>query len=209
MNSCHKDPSTNPSWFYKYNSAWTEGINNSIRNESCPVLIGTLLDLHRAADALKNDETLDSLISEGFWIFDVQSGSGLLSKIEHELIVGYFDDLIGYIYDGVDASKWVGEREFDTGRNRSAYECEDNSEWILRRDTWREGKGVSVAVPSSTIPSESVNLQNPGNSKNCGDFETYVDAKEWFDKYFVDFGDVAKLDSDGDGEPCESLPGGP
>jgi len=52
-------------------------------------------------------------------------------------------------------------------------------------------------------------LVNPGNSKNCSDFTTYSEAKQWFDTYFEDFGDVARLDGDGDGEPCESLPGGP
>jgi hypothetical protein len=31
----------------------------------------------------------------------------------------------------------------------------------------------------------------------------------WFDTYFPYYGDVAGLDGDNDGEPCESLPGGP
>ena len=50
---------------------------------------------------------------------------------------------------------------------------------------------------------------NPGDSKNCGDFVDYAEAKEWFDTYYEYYGDVAKLDSDDDLEPCESLPGGP
>lgn len=50
---------------------------------------------------------------------------------------------------------------------------------------------------------------NPGDSKNCGDFATYTEAKAWFDTYFPFYGDIANLDADGDGEPCESLPGGP
>ena len=33
--------------------------------------------------------------------------------------------------------------------------------------------------------------------------------KAWFDTYFPYYGDVARLDGDNDGEPCESLPGGP
>lgn len=50
---------------------------------------------------------------------------------------------------------------------------------------------------------------NPGDSKNCSSFSTYAEAKAWFDTYFPYYGDVARLDSDSDGEPCESLPGSP
>jgi hypothetical protein len=51
--------------------------------------------------------------------------------------------------------------------------------------------------------------EDPGNTKNCSDFSTYAAAKAWFDTYFPYYGDVARLDGDNDGEPCESLPGGP
>ena len=67
---------------------------------------------------------------------------------------------------------------------------------------------ATTAVPTDTI-SSGASGGNPGNVKNCGDFDSYLEAKEWFDTYFADYGDVASLDSNGDGEPCESLPGGP
>ena len=73
-----------------------------------------------------------------------------------------------------------------------------------------------VTVPSTTttttITTTSTTItvpDNPGNSKNCSDFETYLEAKNWFDNYYPYYGDVAGLDGDGDQEPCESLPGGP
>ncbi|KAJ8599016.1 hypothetical protein CTAYLR_007686 [Chrysophaeum taylorii] len=47
---------------------------------------------------------------------------------------------------------------------------------------------------------------NPGDAKNCADFETYEDAKRFFDAYFDLYGDVANLDRDGDGIPCPRLP---
>ena len=47
---------------------------------------------------------------------------------------------------------------------------------------------------------------NPGNTKNCSDFDTREDAQEWFDRYFPHYGDVARLDRNGDGQACESLP---
>jgi putative cell wall-binding protein len=59
--------------------------------------------------------------------------------------------------------------------------------------------------PEPTIPPPP----NPGDTKNCSDFATYAEAKAWFDTYFPFYGDVANLDADGDGIPCESLPGAP
>jgi len=50
-------------------------------------------------------------------------------------------------------------------------------------------------------------LANPGDTKNCADFKTYAEAKSWYDTYFPFYGDVAKLDGNRDGIPCESLPG--
>ena len=44
---------------------------------------------------------------------------------------------------------------------------------------------------------------NPGDTKNCGDFATYAQAKAWFDTYYPHYGDIAKLDQDGDRIPCE------
>lgn len=49
--------------------------------------------------------------------------------------------------------------------------------------------------------------ENPGDTKNCGEFATQTEAQRWFDFYFPQFGDVANLDRDGNGVPCESLPG--
>jgi len=50
---------------------------------------------------------------------------------------------------------------------------------------------------------------NPGNSKNCGDFSNYAQAKAWFDTYYPYYGDVGQLDRDKDLIPCESLSGSP
>jgi len=50
---------------------------------------------------------------------------------------------------------------------------------------------------------------NPGDSKNCSDFASYTDAKQWFDYYRPAYGDVAKLDPDRNLIPCPELPGAP
>ena len=67
---------------------------------------------------------------------------------------------------------------------------------------------LPISAPAITTATESATPENPGDTKNCGDFENYDQAKAWFDTYFPYYGDVARLDGDNDGEPCESLPGG-
>ena len=69
---------------------------------------------------------------------------------------------------------------------------------------------TTTSTTTTTVPSTTTTIpDNPGDTKNCSDFETYQEAKTWFDTYFPYYGDVAGLDGDGDEEPCESLPGGP
>ena len=46
---------------------------------------------------------------------------------------------------------------------------------------------------------------NPGDSKDCTDFVTQPEAQAWHDFFSPFFGDVALLDSDGDGIACEGL----
>jgi hypothetical protein len=40
----------------------------------------------------------------------------------------------------------------------------------------------------------------------CSDFRTYEEALSYYEKYYPYYGDVAKLDRDGDGVPCSGLP---
>ena len=65
----------------------------------------------------------------------------------------------------------------------------------------------STTTTTTTVVSSQPD--NPGDSKNCGDFANYAEAKAWFDKYEPYYGDVARLDRDGDLIPCESLSGAP
>jgi hypothetical protein len=67
---------------------------------------------------------------------------------------------------------------------------------------------TSPTTPPAPPPTQG-GPANPGDSKNCSDFATYAQAKSWFDTYFPKYGDVAHLDADHDGIPCESLPGAP
>ena len=70
---------------------------------------------------------------------------------------------------------------------------------------------TGTAAPTTTVPATTTTARpgNPGNTKNCGDFANYAEAKAWFDTYFPLYGDVAELDADDDGIPCETLSGAP
>ncbi|MDO5495029.1 MAG: excalibur calcium-binding domain-containing protein, partial [bacterium] len=51
-------------------------------------------------------------------------------------------------------------------------------------------------VPTPTMPAD----------KDCSDFRTQREAQAFFDRYFDAYGDFARLDRDGDGRACETLP---
>lgn len=70
-----------------------------------------------------------------------------------------------------------------------------------------EGRFVPL-TPRRIFDSRTA-IVSPGDAKNCTDFTTYADAKEWYDAFFAQFGDVARLDDDGDGIPCESFADAP
>lgn len=62
-------------------------------------------------------------------------------------------------------------------------------------------------APPTTPPAQPP--PNPGDSVNCPDFATWAEANAYYQKYFPYYGDVAKLDFNHDGIPCETLPGHP
>jgi micrococcal nuclease len=74
-----------------------------------------------------------------------------------------------------------------------------------RRGLWNK----CMAKDSTAKNNLSIQQSNPGDIKNCKDFEDYREAKAWYDTYSQLYGDVARLDGDGDGVPCESLSGAP
>lgn len=73
-------------------------------------------------------------------------------------------------------------------------------------------KPVTTVRPTVTIPPVTVaagSAPAKPEDRNCGDFDNWADAKQFFDTYYPYYGDVAHLDNDGDGIPCESLSGSP
>lgn len=64
----------------------------------------------------------------------------------------------------------------------------------------------AATTTSSTVTTAGPAPANPGNTKNCSDFSTQAEAQEWFDTYFPFYGDVARLDTNGNDTACEFLP---
>lgn len=73
------------------------------------------------------------------------------------------------------------------------------------------GTPAAAPLPDTTPapPPTPTQPSNPGDVRNCSDFSTYDQAYAWFMTYYPYYGDVAGLDGNGDGIPCESLPGAP
>jgi hypothetical protein len=78
-----------------------------------------------------------------------------------------------------------------------------------RTSTWSSNRATFTPVigPSPTTGS-SPYYTNGQDIYNCSDFATWSQANAVYQANRVD-GDPNKLDSDGDGIPCESLPGAP
>ena len=160
----------------------------------------------------------------------------LSKKKEYANYLGDSDHLLA-VQSGANRSKGALGPE-DWKPDNTEYWCEYAYDWIRIKSFWNlsatqrewdalsemistcpEGYTYNDATPeplltipttTTTIPNTSTTIPiNPGNTKNCSDFETYLEAKNWFDTYYPYYGDVAGLDGDGDQEPCESLPGAP
>eukprot|EP00536_Pseudo-nitzschia_multiseries_P008742 jgi/Psemu1/198970/e_gw1.228.36.1 len=70
-----------------------------------------------------------------------------------------------------------------------------------------DGGKRRVRDDSSTVTFSKDNPpKNPGDVRGCSDFESYEEALQWYETYQPYYGDVAKLDRDGDGVPCPGLP---
>mmetsp|Transcript_16497 Transcript_16497/g.29824 ORF Transcript_16497/g.29824 Transcript_16497/m.29824 type:complete len:383 (+) Transcript_16497:30-1178(+) len=63
--------------------------------------------------------------------------------------------------------------------------------------------GTSVIVSKRDSP--TTKPSNPGDIVGCSDFDTYEASLAYYEKYSPYYGDVARLDRDGDGVPCPGL----
>ncbi|CAE7221329.1 nucI [Symbiodinium pilosum] len=83
--------------------------------------------------------------------------------------------------------------------------CQVQTVSALKFQVFRTVSGIHH--PKNTVCSDCPCEYSPQELRKttCKDFSTYQEAKAWYDRYFPQFGDVAGLDGDKDGKPCEKL----
>ncbi|WP_372593140.1 DUF4214 domain-containing protein [Actinotalea sp.] len=137
-----------------------------------------------------------------YWLGRLSAGAtryevatGFLYSTEHltEVVDGYYRLLLHRSIDPAGRQTWV--TKIQTGSR--------DEQIIASIVSSAEYRGNVVAPVDPTDPG------NPGNSKDCSDFATWAEAQSWYETYYPLYGDVAKLDSDGDRIACEGLLGAP
>lgn len=130
--------------------------------------------------------------------------------------VGYTDDGGGDLFTDDDDS--IFESDIDKlatagvtkGCNppTNDHYCPDD---LVKRDQMASflARALGLAPINPPPPTSTTAPPNPGDTKNCSDFDTWEEAQAWFDTYYPYYGDVAKLDADNNLIACESLPGAP
>ena len=69
------------------------------------------------------------------------------------------------------------------------------------------GLVIAVVLGLSLSQRSALETTTPGSppaDMDCPQFSSQVEAQAWFDEYFADFGDIGRLDRDGDGRVCTS-----
>lgn len=68
-------------------------------------------------------------------------------------------------------------------------------------------KALAVLAVVMLVACGTGGFDPDGPDRDCGDFDNWADANEFYDA--AKPGDPHRLDQDKDGVPCESLPGAP
>ncbi|WP_430867537.1 S-layer homology domain-containing protein [Demequina aurantiaca] len=114
-------------------------------------------------------------------------------------------------YDEID---WLANEGITTGYD-AGYGCrefkptdaitrEAMAAFVYRYDT---GKGTPLTSTNCSPPKPSApSTPSLPADRDCADFATHAQAQAWFLKYYPAYGDFARLDADGDGKACETLP---
>ena len=62
---------------------------------------------------------------------------------------------------------------------------------------------VGILMMQNKQP-ETSSPASPPADMDCPQFASQVEAQAWFDQYFPEYGDIGRLDRDGDGRVCTS-----
>ncbi len=166
-----------------------------------------------------------------FWSTKFKGHFFTTSEAEKDLVIAIYDDatwlfegIAYYVYpvepaylDTVTVARFWSQDNKHHFYTASAAERDQviaiypDHQWAYEQDAFRVPSSAVVEAPlPSVTPVTAVtppaSPSNPGDTKNCGDFSTQGSAQAWFNTYYPAYGDVAKLDADGNLIACESLP---
>jgi hypothetical protein len=86
-------------------------------------------------------------------------------------------------------------------RSCSTSSTNENPLFVAEFEDYTDPNEETTTTTKGMIPPP-----NPGDTVGCSDFETYEDSLRYYERYFPYYGDVARLDRNGDGIPCPKLP---
>ena len=86
----------------------------------------------------------------------------------------------------------------------TAAPASNNNRSSAHDDGWTAQISATTPTTVATMVTTSV-PDNPGDAVNCADFATWQEAQDWFDTYAPHYGDVAFMDTNGNGVACEKL----
>ena len=137
--------------------------------------------------------------------------SSLLSNFDYEGMMNEMTNL-----EDTARSKGIGIFKVCDGTNDSDDDAVTTSNFIAEFEPMEYtteiqygddgGKSVLVSNSDKQASSSSIPPTNPGDVRGCSDFTYYEDALGYYERFYPYYGDVAKLDRDGDGVPCPGLP---
>ena len=89
------------------------------------------------------------------------------------------------------------------GENDNVFEAQFEPLELTTETRWSADGGKTVLRGRDKAESLP---PNPGDKVGCSDFAYYEDALKYYENFYPYYGDVGKLDRDGDGVPCPGLP---
>jgi len=147
--------------------------------------------------------------------------------IESDSTQGEFDKygrLLAYVYlpDGTSFNKYMIEQGYGHEytynlpyKYQSEYKNAEEQARVTKTGLWADGVCEDNSVLTTSTPAPESQTTTPvvnsqyvcsSNYYNCGDFSTHNEAQKAYESCGGPSKDIHKLDSDGDGIACESLP---
>lgn len=191
------------------NNAVSSAIQTNLRNEGFSVTRFGGADRYATAAAINkayfDDDASTIFLATGQNFPDALSGAALAGALEAPMFITRTDCVPPAIHDGITATAPKSKVILGGTSAVSAGAAQNTKCVPAPKPTPTPSSSPTPTSSPKPTSSPTTKPGNPGDTKNCSDFKTQKEAQAWFDEYFPHWGDVAKLDSDGDGIACETL----